>query len=47
VAEARGPFQAVVVGYDGSDQAKDAFSLGRVLAEPSGGRLILAWVVPG
>jgi nucleotide-binding universal stress UspA family protein len=36
----------VIVGYDGSDEARDALALGRLLVEPARGRLILAAVLP-
>jgi nucleotide-binding universal stress UspA family protein len=36
----------IIVGYDGGAESRDALSLGRLLAEQSGGRLILAAVLP-
>jgi nucleotide-binding universal stress UspA family protein len=36
----------VIVGYDGSQEARDALALGRLLTERSDGRLILAAVLP-
>ena len=36
----------VIVGYDGSAEARDALALGRLLAERADGRLILAAVFP-
>jgi nucleotide-binding universal stress UspA family protein len=36
----------VLVGYDGGDEARDALTLGRMLAGLAGGRLILAAVLP-
>lgn len=37
-------FDKIVVGYDGSDQARDALALGRLIADPTGGELIAASV---
>ncbi len=39
-------FSRILVGYDGSDQARDAAGLGRLLAEVSGAKLTLAAVLP-
>jgi hypothetical protein len=36
----------VIVGYDGSDEARDALALGRLLADLASARLILAAVLP-
>jgi nucleotide-binding universal stress UspA family protein len=36
----------VIVGYDGSAEARDALALARLMAELAGGRLILAAVLP-
>jgi nucleotide-binding universal stress UspA family protein len=37
-------YRKIVVGYDGSDQAKDALALGTQLAEATGAELVLAGV---
>jgi nucleotide-binding universal stress UspA family protein len=37
-------FEKIVVGYDGSDQARDALALGRLIAGTTGGELIAASV---
>jgi nucleotide-binding universal stress UspA family protein len=39
-------FGTVLVGYDGSDSARDAVALGEALAEPMSGELVLARVFP-
>jgi nucleotide-binding universal stress UspA family protein len=37
-------FGKLIVGYDGSEQSRDALALARVLADPSGGKVIAACV---
>ena len=39
-------FRKIFVGYDGSDQCKDALALARLLAAPSGGAVIAVCVYP-
>jgi nucleotide-binding universal stress UspA family protein len=39
--------RTIIVGYDGSDQARDALALGRLLSTVTGGRLIAASVYDG
>jgi nucleotide-binding universal stress UspA family protein len=39
-------FSTVIVGYDGSAQARDALALGQQLCEPHGGMLVLACAYP-
>lgn len=37
-------FRKIIIGYDGSDQARDALALGRLLAENTGASMLLACV---
>ena len=39
-------YEQIVVGYDGSDEAADALAFGRLVAESTGGTLVLARVFP-
>src|SRR5688500_5638461 len=36
----------IVVGYDGSDESRDAVALGQALAPLLRSRLVLAWIEP-
>lgn len=43
---ARPPHGPIVVGYDGSEESRDALALAKALAAASRSRLLLAWVEP-
>lgn len=39
-------YRTIVVGFNDSDESRDALALGKLIAESTGGRLIVAGVVP-
>lgn len=39
-------FREILIGYDGSDQAKDALTLGEMIADATAARLIVAGIPP-